>query len=61
MTYLSKARQIIIETIKSTWVYKQLRKLVAKPIYLLLIVAVILLSGFHLKNYVNSYIANLKD
>ena len=60
MKYLSKAREVAILTIKSTWIYKQLIKLVSKPMYLLLIVVVIVLGGLHLKNYVNSYIAEFK-
>lgn len=60
MKYLSKAREVVILTIKSTWIYKQLRKLISKPLYLLLILALIVLGGMHVKNYVNLYIVEYK-
>ena len=60
MKYPSKVHEVVILTIKSTWIYKQLRKLISKPLYLLLILALIVLGGMHIKNYVNLYIVEYK-
>ncbi len=60
MKNFKKVLGIIYETIKSTWIYTTIKKLVSKPMYLFLILAIIILGGLHVKNYVYSYVAEFK-